>query len=157
PVRTSCGLVIVADRALGAARGPFDTVLVAGGEGTRTAMQDPVLLGWLRRVAPRVRRLGSVCTGAFGLAEAGLLDGRRATTHWAWCGALAERYPKVAVEADPIFVRDGNVYTSAGVTAGMDLALALIEEDEGREVALDLARNMVLFLRRPGGQSQFSA
>ena len=111
----------------------------------------------LRRLAPRLRRIGSVCTGAFILAEAGLLDGRRATTHWEWCDALAARFPRVQVDRDPIFVRDGNVYTSAGVTAGMDLALALIEEDHGRALALEVARQMVLFLRRPGGQSQFSA
>jgi transcriptional regulator GlxA family with amidase domain len=98
-----------------------------------------------------------VCTGAFVLAEAGLLDGRRATTHWEWCDALAARFPRVQVDRDPIFVRDGNVYTSAGVTAGMDLALALVEEDHGRALALEVARQMVLFLRRPGGQSQFSA
>jgi transcriptional regulator GlxA family with amidase domain len=98
-----------------------------------------------------------VCTGAFLLAEAGLLDGRRATTHWASCRELARRYPRVQVDPDPIFVRDGNVHTSAGVTAGMDLALALVEEDHGREVALGVARWLVLFLKRPGGQSQFSA
>jgi transcriptional regulator GlxA family with amidase domain len=108
-------------------------------------------------MAPRVRRLGSVCSGAFLLAEAGLLDGRRATTHWGWCKVLAERHPAVRVDPDPIFVRDGNVYTSAGVTAGMDLALALVEEDHGRALALQVARQLVLFLRRPGGQSQFSA
>jgi len=97
-----------------------------------------------------------VCTGAFLLAEAGLLDGRRATTHWGACRQLAERYPRVAVDPDPIFVRDGRIYTSAGVTAGMDLALALVEEDHGREVALAVARELVMFLKRPGGQSQFS-
>ena len=99
----------------------------------------------------------SVCTGAFLLASAGLLDGRRATTHWAYCAALAARYPAVTVEPDPIFVRDGNVATSAGVTAGMDLALALVEEDLGRDVALEAARRLVLFVQRPGGQAQFSA
>jgi transcriptional regulator GlxA family with amidase domain len=108
-------------------------------------------------MAPRVRRLASVCTGAFLLAEAGLLDGRRATTHWSACAALARRYPRVRVDPDPIFVRDGAVVTSAGVTSGMDLALALVEEDHGREVALGVARWLVLFLKRPGGQAQFSA
>jgi transcriptional regulator GlxA family with amidase domain len=101
--------------------------------------------------------VSSVCTGAFVLAKAGLLDGRRATTHWASCDRLAARYPAVTVEPDPIFVRDGNVYTSAGVTAGMDLALALVEEDLGRKTALEVARRLVLFVKRPGGQSQFSA
>jgi transcriptional regulator GlxA family with amidase domain len=104
-----------------------------------------------------VRRLASVCTGAFFLAEAGLLDGRRATTHWAYCERLARRYPRVQVEADTLFVREGRIYTAAGVTAGMDLALAMVEEDHGREVALAVARELVLFLCRPGGQAQFSA
>ena len=156
PIATSCGVRLIADRTIGEARGPIDTLLVAGGLGTRAAVRDTLLLAWLRRMARHVRRLGSVCSGSFLLAEAGLLDGRRATTHWRYCGELASRYPKVSVESDPIFVRDGNLYTSAGVTAGMDLALALVEEDLGREVALEVARNLVLFLKRPGGQSQFS-
>src|SRR5262249_51675528 len=117
----------------------------------------PRILGWLRKQATRVRRLGSVCTGAFFLAEAGLLDGHRATTHWSECEALARRFPRVAVEADTIFVREGRLYTSAGVTSGMDLALAVVEEDDGRDVGLAVARELVLFLRRPGGQAQFSA
>jgi transcriptional regulator GlxA family with amidase domain len=108
-------------------------------------------------MARGVRRLASVCTGTFLLAEAGLLDGRRATTHWGACRELARRYHRVVVEADPIFVRDGRIYTSAGVTAGMDLALALVEEDHGHDVALAAARELVMFLKRPGGQSQFSA
>jgi transcriptional regulator GlxA family with amidase domain len=156
-VRASSGLGLVAARALRQVRGELDTLLVAGGIGTPAAMRDEVLVAALRRLAPRLRRIGSVCTGAFILAEAGLLDGRRATTHWEWCDALAARFPRVQVDRDPIFVRDGNVYTSAGVTAGMDLALALVEEDHGRALALEVARQMVLFLRRPGGQSQFSA
>ena len=157
PLATSSGLGLVAARGLARVRGGIDTLLVAGGTGTRAALDDRVLRQWLRRMAPRVRRLGSVFSGAFVLAGAGLLDGRRATTHWAWCTELARRFPTVTVESDPIFVRDGNVYTSAGVTAGMDLALALVEEDWGRQIALQVARNLVLFLRRPGGQSQFSA
>jgi transcriptional regulator GlxA family with amidase domain len=157
PVATQSGIAVVAQRALGAVRGGVDTLLVAGGLGTRTALDDRTLIGGIRRLAPRVRRLGSVCSGSFLLAEAGLLDGRRATTHWMWCDSLAQRYPRVRVDPDPIFVRDGNVWTSAGVTAGMDLALALVEDDLGREIALHTARQMVLFLRRPGGQSQFSA
>jgi transcriptional regulator GlxA family with amidase domain len=154
---TQSGVQLVASRSLAALRGGIDTLLVAGGMGTARALEDRILLAALRRLAPRVRRLGSVCSGSFILAEAGLLDGRRATTHWMWCRTLAERYPRVRVDPDPIFVRDGNVYTSAGVTAGMDLALALVEDDCGRELALRAARQMVLFLRRPGGQSQFSA
>jgi transcriptional regulator GlxA family with amidase domain len=118
---------------------------------------DQGVIRWLRRMADRVRRLGSVCTGAFLLAEAGVLDGRAATTHWSRAAELARRYPRVRVEEDRIWVRDGNVYTSAGVTAGMDLALALIEEDLGADVAVAVARAMVMYLRRPGDQSQYSA
>jgi len=156
-IRTSSGLRLAVDRRYGAVGERLDTLLVAGGVGTAVAMRDLALLAWLRRMAHRVRRLGSVCSGAFVLAEAGLLDGRRATTHWSVSDALAQRYPRVRVDPDPIFIRDGRVYTSAGVTAGMDLALALVEEDHGREIALHVARELVLFLRRPGGQSQFSA
>jgi transcriptional regulator GlxA family with amidase domain len=156
-VRASSGVHLVADRAYCDVRGGLDTLLVAGGDGTAAAMGDRALLAWLRRMAPRVSRLGSVCSGTFVLAEAGLLDGRRVTTHWAVCQALAARYPTVQVDPDPIFVRDGQLITSAGVTAGMDLALALVEDDHGRDVALEVARQLVLFLRRPGGQSQFSA
>jgi transcriptional regulator GlxA family with amidase domain len=150
-------VAIQPDRTLAGCRGPIDTLVVAGGNGTRDALADRRLLSWLRSAASRSRRVCSVCTGAFLLAEARLLDGRRATTHWDSCGLLAELYPAVSVEADPIFVRDGSVYTSAGVTAGMDLALALVEEDLGRELALRVARRLVMFVKRPGGQSQFSA
>ena len=157
PVKTSSGVEILAARPLTAVHAPLDTLLVAGGVGSREALRSSLVLGFLRRMAPRVRRLASVCTGAFLLAEAGLLNGRRATTHWAYCAELAKRYPQVQVEPDPIFVRDGRIYTSAGVTAGMDLALGLVEEDLGRPLALAVARQLVLFLKRPGGQSQFSA
>ena len=157
PITTSCGVRLLVERTIGAVRGPVDTLLVAGGLGTQAAMQDQLLLAWLRRMARRTRRIGSVCSGSFVLAEAGLLEGRRATTHWRYCEELQRSFPNVAVENDPIFVRDGNVYTSAGVTAGMDLALALVEEDFGRDIALAVARNLVLFLKRPGGQSQFSS
>ncbi len=118
---------------------------------------DDPLPRWIARRAPRVRRVGSVCTGAFALAQAGLLAGRSVTTHWAWCEAFAKQFPDVALDGDPIFVRDDNVYTSAGVTAGMDLSLALVEEDYGPSIALRIARELVLYLRRPGTQSQFSA
>jgi len=157
PVTSQSGIRVVADRAWTAVTRGIDTLLVAGGQGTADAMRDRGLLAWLRRMAPRVRRLGSVCSGTFLLAEAGLLDGRRATTHWSVCDRLAARYPAIRVESDPIFVRDGSVYSSAGVTAGIDLALALVEEDHGRELALHTARQLVVFLKRPGGQSQFSA
>ena len=157
PVTTSGGLAVVAQRSLANATGPVDTLIVAGGVGTRPHRHDPRLVPWLTRTARRARRVASVCTGAFLLAEAGLLDGRRATTHWAMCETLQRRFPAVRVEHDPIFVRDGHVVTSAGVTAGIDLALELVEEDCGRDVALTVARWLVMFLRRPGGQSQFSA
>jgi len=137
--------------------GEIDTLVVAGGMGVADALRDRVLIRWLQAAAGRTRRVASVCNGAFLLAEAGLLDGRRATTHWAAGEELSRRYPRAQVDTDPIFIRDGNVYTSAGVTAGMDLALALVEEDLGREVSLEVARWLVLYVRRPGGQSQFSA
>src|SRR5215217_1794582 len=156
PLRTST-VRIVPDVTLDACRFPVDTLIVAGGTGTRRAEEDEQLIAWLREAAKHSRRVTSVCTGAFLLARAGLLDGRRATTHWASCGDLAKRYPAVSVDPDPIFVRDGEIATSAGVTAGMDLALALVEEDLGRETALEAARWLVLFLQRPGGQTQFSA
>jgi len=156
-VETSCGVELVAKRALGRMRGSLDTLMVAGGLGTRPAVADPTLVRSIRRLAGRARRVASVCTGAFLLAEAGLLDGRRAVTHWGSCEDLARRYPGVRVEVDPIFVRDGEVWTSAGVTAGLDLALALVEDDHDRGVALAVARSMVFYLKRPGGQSQFSA
>ena len=156
PVRTTSGIEVAATRALRDVRGAIDTLLVAGGDGTREAIGDRALIDFLRRAAPRARRVASICSGTFLLAEAGLLDGRRATTHWASCAALAERYPKIQVETDPIFVHDGKMWSSAGICAGMDLALALVERDHGRELALTVAQWMVLFLKRPGGQSQFS-
>ncbi|GAA2284398.1 transcriptional regulator [Streptomyces ruber] len=157
PVRTSSGLTLVPDlslRDLAGAPAP-DTLLVPGGQGARRP--DPGLVDWLRAHGPRARRLVSVCTGAILLAEAGLLDGRRATTHWAYCDTLAHDHPDIEVDPDPIYVRDGHVSTSAGVTAGIDLALALVEEDLGRDTALTVARHLVVFLRRPGNQAQFSA
>jgi transcriptional regulator GlxA family with amidase domain len=157
PIRTNSGLTLVPERAAASVRGPIDTLLVAGGSGVEQALRDERLVGWVRRAAGRARRVASVCTGAFLLAEAGLLDGRRAATHWAGCDDLGRRYPAVRVDDDSIFVRDGDVWTSAGVTAGMDLALALVEEDLGRDIALETARWLVLFVRRPGGQSQFSS
>jgi transcriptional regulator GlxA family with amidase domain len=135
----------------------LDTLLVAGGEGAEAAAENPVLVDWVRQRATTARRVVSVCTGAFLLAAAGILDGRRAATHWMYCTKLARRFPAIRVEADPIFVCDGPVWTSAGVTAGIDLALALVEEDLGRSVALAVARYLVVFLKRPGGQAQFSA
>jgi transcriptional regulator GlxA family with amidase domain len=153
-VRTGSGLTIVPDWALADVATPH-TVIVPGGPGSRAPALE--LTGWLRERAPGMERIVSVCTGAFVLAEAGLLDGRRATTHWTYCATLARRYPDVTVLPEPIFVRDGNVATSAGVTAGIDLALTLVEDDHGRDVALAVARQLVVFLRRPGNQTQFSA
>lgn len=136
---------------------PVDTLIVAGGPGVEAAAADPELVDWIRQRAAQARRTASVCTGAFLLGAAGLLDGRRAATHWSVCAEFARRFPAVRVEPDPIFVRDGPVWTSAGVTAGIDLALALVEQDLGRSVALSVARYLVMFLKRPGGQAQFSA
>jgi transcriptional regulator GlxA family with amidase domain len=134
----------------------FDTLVIAGGEGVSTAAEDTVLIDWVRERAKQARRTASVCTGAFLLAASGMLDDRRAVMHWAFCGELARRFPRVRVEPDPIFVQDGAIWTSAGVTVGIDLALALVEEDLGRSVALAIARYLVVFLKRPGGQAQFS-
>src|SRR4051812_40778219 len=156
-VPTSRGPALVADRELSAVRGAIDTLVLVGGEGAREAARDAVFVEHVGRLARRSRRVTSVCPGAYILAAAGLLEGKRATTHWAWCDDFAGEYPGVRVDADPIFVRDGDVWTSAGVTAGMDLALALVDDDLGRDVALMTARHLVLFVQRPGGQSQFSA
>jgi transcriptional regulator GlxA family with amidase domain len=136
---------------------PVDTLIVAGGYGVTAACADDRLVCWLRARAPRARRVVSVCSGAFLLAAAGLLRGRRVATHWARCAELARRHPELTVEQDPIFIRDGDVWTSAGVTAGIDLALALVEADLGGAAALAVARQLVVFLKRPGGQTQFSA
>ncbi len=156
-IRQESGLRVVPDRRLGGPLPPLDTLIVAGGRGAREAAHDPAVVRAIARAAARARRVASVCTGAFVLAAAGLLDGRRATTHWAFCDALATARPEVTVERDPIFVRDGRVLTSAGVTAGIDLALAMVEDDHGRELAMRVARELVMFVRRAGGQSQFSA
>ena len=154
---TSSGLAIVPGCRLEEVPEPLDTLIVPGGSGHREAAADEELVAWIARAASTARRTVSVCTGAFLLARAGLLEGRRATTHWAWAQELADAHPGVDVDPDPIYIRDGAVWTSAGVTAGMDLALALVEEDHDRELALTIARHLVLFLRRPGSQSQFSA
>lgn len=156
PFVTNCGLRITAHTTFRELRGKIDTLIVAGGNAIERDEIPSEVVRWLRRITGRIRRVGSVCTGALLLARAGLLDGRQATTHWNWCNLLTKRCPGAEVDPNPIFVRDGNVYTSAGVTAGMDLALALVEEDHGA-LALEVARNLVLYLRRPGGQSQFSA
>lgn len=158
PVVSSIGTSLVADAAIDDTDpAGFDTVLVAGGIGARLPAPHPGLSDWLRRAAGSVRRLGSVCTGAFLLAEAGVLDGRCVTTHWRHADRLAADFPRLRIEADRIYVQDGSIWTAAGVTSGMDMALAMIAEDVGRRPALDLARSKVMYMHRPGGQSQFSA
>ena len=136
--------------------GPIDTLLIAGGPGAESGVYDSELVAWIAESAKRARRVASICTGAFLLAAAGVLDGKRAVTHWSFCDRLAREFPAITVQPDPIFLRDGNVYTSAGITAGIDLSLALIEEDHGHKAALEVARRLVMFLVRPGGQSQYS-
>jgi len=156
PIVTSAGLALVA-RPLPHEGISVDTLIIPGGHGVDAAAADAGLVQWVRERAGMARRTVSVCTGAFLLAEAGLLEGRDAATHWARCSELAERFPKVTVQPNPIFVRDGAVWSSAGVTAGIDLCLALVEEDAGRDVALEIARDLVIFLKRPGSQAQYSA
>ena len=155
PTRTESGMVIVAD-ALDRT-GEVDTLVVPGGSGVYDAAADERTVAAVTELAARTRRVVSVCSGAFLLAAAGLLDGRRVTTHWARAERLAREHPSLDVDADAIWIRDGDVWTSAGVTAGIDVALALVEDDHGVEVAETVARWLVMFLRRPGGQSQFAA
>lgn len=154
-VRTSSGLPILCEGSIESIDYPVDTVLFAG-KGALESIALRRLITWLQAHAGKIRRIGSICAGAFILAEAGLLNGRRATTHWQVCAKMAKLYPQINVEQDPIYVKDGNIYTSAGISAGMDLSLALVEEDFGRDIAIMVARLLVLYLKRPGNQSQFS-
>ncbi|HYD99419.1 MAG TPA: GlxA family transcriptional regulator [Alphaproteobacteria bacterium] len=158
-VRTSSGLMLLTEglAAFSGRRDRIDTLIVAGGGGVDRIAADGAAIGLLRALAGRARRVCSVCTGAFALAAMGVLDGRRAATHWRHCDRLRSCHPNVRVEAEPIFIRDGDVWTSAGVTAGIDLALALVADDLGRAVAMEAARRLVVFLKRPGDQAQFSA
>ena len=156
-IRTSAGIVLQAGPLPDEGAARCGTLLVAGGFGVNQAAQNAALLAWIRRRAGEAARTASVCSGAFLLAETGLLDGRRAVTHWQRCAEFAGRFPAVRLEPDPIFVQDGSVWTSAGITAGIDLALAMVEADHGHALALAAARQLVVFLKRPGGQSQFSA
>jgi transcriptional regulator GlxA family with amidase domain len=156
PVSTTSGLALVADLGWADVPEEVNTFLVSGGGGTRKAMHDPEFIGWIGQQAPRAQRFGSVCTGAMILARTGLLDGRRVTTHWAFTQELASEAPTARVEPDSIFVRDGRLWTSAGVTAGMDMALAMVEEDWGRKLALDVAHALVMYLKRAGGSPQLS-
>lgn len=153
PVRSSSGLALVAEGLPGA---PSDTLIIAGGWGVHQAAIDRPLVAWIARHAQASRRVASVCSGAFLLAATGLLEGQRVVTHWSRCEELARKYPGLQVDPDSIFIQQGKLWTSAGVTAGIDLALALVEEDLGRPLALEVARQLVVFLKRPGGQSQFS-
>jgi len=155
PVMTSAGLALLAEP-LPALDAPCDTLVIAGGWGVYGAAEDPALVEWVREKARHTRRMTSVCTGAFLLAASGMLDGCRVATHWTRCEELARKFPALTVESNPIFIQQGAVWTSAGVTAGIDLCLALVEEDLGSEVALEVARHLVVFLKRPGGQAQFS-
>ncbi|TIX40027.1 MAG: AraC family transcriptional regulator, partial [Mesorhizobium sp.] len=153
-IRTSAGLVL--ETAALARELEIDTLIVPGGWGVNAACEDPELVQWIIGRSRDATRTASVCSGAMLLATGGLLDGRRAVTHWGRCAEFARRFPKVRLEPDPIFIRDGNVWTSAGVTAGIDLALSFVEADLGRRMALAVARQLVVFLKRPGGQAQFS-
>jgi len=155
PVTMSSGLKLVSERNYREVDSA-DTLIVSGGLGYAATSRDPDIIEWLQRIEPRSGRIVSVCTGALILASAGLLDGCAATTHWNFCHELSGKYPNVQVRPDEIFVRQGKFYTSAGVTSGMDLSLALIEEDWGRAAALAVAQELVMFMKRPGGQSQFS-
>jgi transcriptional regulator GlxA family with amidase domain len=156
PVRAESGLGLCTEP-LPPSGEPIDTLILPGGDQALAARGDPALLAWIVAVAPGCRRVATVCTGAFLAAQAGLLDGRRVTTHWARADQLAREYPTLEVDADPIYLRDGKFWSSAGVTAGIDLALALVQEDHGVEVAQTVARWMVMFLHRPGGQTQFAS
>lgn len=156
PFATSSGVRLVAERSYRDVE-QAGTLFVTGGIGYRRLLDDEAALAWIRGMAGKVQRLGSICTGALVLARAGLLEGKSATTHWAYCDELAKAAAHTQVDPDAIFVRNGRLYTSAGVTAGMDMALAMVEEDWGQPAALGVARELVLFLKRPGGQSQFSS
>jgi transcriptional regulator GlxA family with amidase domain len=155
-VTCSSGLVLRGDQRLERVTGPLDTLVVSGGFGSEAAADDPGIVGHVRRLAGESRRVASVCTGSDVLAATGLLDGRRATTHWYRAGRLAARHPEVEVDPVPIYVRDGKLSTSAGVTSALDLTLALIEEDQGARVARTVARVLVTYLHRPGNQAQMS-
>ena len=157
PVRAESGLELGSRALPGDDTGRLDTLVIAGGQGVQAAAADPVLVEWIRRTAPRCRRVATVCSGTFLAAAAGLLAGRRVTTHWARATELAETHADLRVDPDPIYVRDGKYWSSAGVTAGIDLSLALVQEDHGVEVAQTVARWLVMFLHRPGGQTQFAS
>ena len=155
PVTTKAGIAFLPSCAMTELELPVDTLMVAGGGKPRTWITQD-MIDWIRTASTQARRFGSICTGAFLLGAAGLLDGRRVTTHWASCADLARFHPAASVAVDPIFIREGPFFSSAGITAGIDLALSLVEEDHGRDFALNIARYLVLYLKRAGGQAQFS-
>jgi transcriptional regulator GlxA family with amidase domain len=155
-LQTNRGVVLADATPIADVQGPIDTLVIAGGPGAENGSYDPNFIAWIAKAGSQARRVASICTGAFLLAEAGLLNGKQAVTHWTFCDRLAREYPKVAVRPEPIFLRDGSIYTSAGITAGIDLSLTLVEEDHGHETALRIARFLVMFLVRPGGQAQYS-
>src|ERR1700743_2666087 len=155
-LQTNRGVVLADATPIADVRGPIDTLVIAGGPGAESGNYAANFIAWIAKAAAQSRRVASICTGAFLLAEAGLLNGKQAVTHWSFCDRLARDYPQIAVRPEPIYLRDGSIYTSAGITAGIDLTLALVEEDHGHKVALDVARHLVMFLVRPGGQAQFS-
>jgi transcriptional regulator GlxA family with amidase domain len=155
-LQTNRGIVLADAIPIAEVQGPIDTLIVAGGPGAESGSYDPEFIAWIGKAAGHSRRVASICTGAFLLAEAGLLNGKQAVTHWNFCDRLAREYPEVIVRPEPIYLRDGSIYTSAGITAGIDLSLALVEEDHGHEMALKIARFLVMFLVRPGGQAQYS-
>lgn len=156
PVKAESGIGLCTTR-LPDSSERIDTLVIPGGDGVDAARRDRALTGWISEAAPRCRRVATVCTGAFIAAEVGLLRGRRVTTHWARADKLASEFPSIRVDSDPIYVRDGKYWSSAGVTAGIDLALTLVEDDLGTEVAQTVARWLVMFLHRPGGQTQFAS
>jgi transcriptional regulator GlxA family with amidase domain len=155
-LQTNRGVVLADATPIADVQGPIDTLVIAGGPGAESGSYDPNFIAWIAKAGSQARRVASICTGAFLVAEAGLLNGKQAVTHWTFCDRLAREYPKVAVRPEPIFLRDGSIYTSAGITAGIDLSLTLVEEDHGHETALRIARFLVMFLVRPGGQAQYS-
>jgi transcriptional regulator GlxA family with amidase domain len=157
PIASSCGLTLTGATYFLEVTGPVDTIIVPGGGGAEELHSTPEFLDWLRRLSQTARRVCSICTGAFVLAQAGLLDDRMAVTHWNWCERLATRFPRVRVQQAPLFVKDGAYYSSGGVTAGMDLALALVEEDQGAAKSAKIAQDLVMFLRRGASHSQFSS
>jgi transcriptional regulator GlxA family with amidase domain len=156
PLLTNAGLPVLTSALKEIKAGTIDTIVIAGGSPDHHVIEAPALVAWIKARAARARRICSVCSGTFVLAATGLLDGLRCTTHWQWAQRLQSLYPKLRVDPDPIYIREGALWTSAGVTAGMDLALALVEQDFGHRIAITVARDMVMFIKRPGSQSQFS-